>query len=275
MAALFSGCLHPYVDEQPTPNLDQTRVLALLAVVIVMAATLPIGAGNYSNVANVTAVTYTIRYGFDNRWRYALEDMARAIEQSGADVVTLQEVDTGRLTSLGTDDVYYLARRLNMRSYYLPTVERLSGIAVLSRLPIVQAEGRLITSQQEQTGIVHAQLATAGRDLHVYGTWLGIRGEDTQRQIAETIGIIGANSPTVLGGAFNTEPGSSAYTAINDAGFDFAAFGLGAPSPYVQSRDPVPNTSYIWLRGLNSQRGWLPRIPPTNHKMVAVKFAMP
>jgi len=189
--------------------------------------------------------------------------------------VTLQEVDTGRLTSLGTDDVYYLARRLNMHSYYLPTVERLTGIAVLSRLPIVQAEGRLITSQQEQTGIVHAQLAAAGRDLHVYSTWLGIRGEDTQQQISEAINIIGANSPAVLGGAFNTELGSSAYTAINDAGFDFAAFGLGAPSPHVQSRDPVPHTDYVWLRGLNSQRGWLPRIPPTNHKMVAVQFAVP
>ena len=273
---LFSpAASFPIVDEQPTPNFEQTRVLALLAVVIDMAATLPIGVGNSGNVANITAVTYTIRYGFDNRWRYALEDITRAIEQSGADVVTLQEVDTGRLTSLGTDDVYYLARRLNMHSYYLPAVGRLTGIAVLSRLPIVQAEGRLITSQQEQTGIVHAQLAAAGRDLHVYSTWLGIRGEDTQRQIAEAVSIIGANSPAVLGGAFNTEPGNSAYAAINDAGFDFAAFGLGAPSPHVQSRDPVPHTDYVWLRGLNSQRGWLPRIPPTNHKMVAVKFAVP
>ena len=187
---LFSpAASFPIVDEQPMPNFEQTRVLALLAVVIVMAATFPISVGDHGNVANITAVTYTIRYGFDNRWRYALEDITPAIEQSGADVVTLQEVDTRRPTSLGTDDVYYLARRLNMHSYYLPTVERLTGIAVLSRLPIVQAEGRLITSQQEQTGIVHAQLA-----------------------------------------------------AINDAGFDFAAFGLGAPSPHVQSRDPVPHT---------------------------------
>jgi endonuclease/exonuclease/phosphatase family metal-dependent hydrolase len=265
----------PAVGEQPTPSFEPTRVLALLAIVIVLASTLPICMGNTSNADNVTAVTYTIRYGYDNRWHYALEDMARAIEQSGADVVTLQEVDTGRLSSLGADDVYYLARRLNMHSYYLPTVERLTGIAVLSRLPMVQAEGRLITSQQEQTGIIHAQLAAAGRDLHVYSTWLGIRGEDTQRQISEAIGIIGANAPTVLGGAFNTELGSSAYAAINAAGFDFAAFGLGAPSPHVQSRDPVPHTDYVWLRGLNSQRGWLPRIPPTNHKMVAVKFTLP
>ena len=265
----------PAAEGRPTPSFEQARVLALLAIVIVLASTLPISASSHGSTQSFTAVTYTIRYGYDNRWRYALEDMARAIEQSGADVVTLQEVDAGRLTSLGTDNVYYLARRLNMHSYYLPTVERLTGIAVLSRLPIVQAEGHLITSQQEQTGIVHTQLAASGRDLHVYSTWLGIRGEDTQRQIAETLSFIGANSPTVLGGAFNTEPGNSAYAAINDAGFDFAAYGLGAPSSYVQSRDPVPHTDYVWLRGLNSQRGWLPRIPPTNHKMVAVQFAMP
>jgi endonuclease/exonuclease/phosphatase family metal-dependent hydrolase len=96
----------------------------------------------------------------------------------------------------------------------------------------------------------------------------------TQRRLT-AVAFIGDRSPTVLGGAFNTEPGSSAYAAINGAGFDFAAFGLGGPSPYVQATQPGMYTNYIWLRGLTSLQGWLPRTPPTNHKRVAVRFALP
>jgi endonuclease/exonuclease/phosphatase family metal-dependent hydrolase len=118
-------------------------------------------------------------------------------------------------------------------------------------------------------------LTAGGRDLHVYSTWLGIRGEDTQRQISEAIAVMGVHSPAVLGGAFNTEPGSSIYATINDAGFDFSAFGFGAPSPNVLATNPAPHTDYVYLRGLTSLQGWLPRIPPTNHKMVAVRFALP
>jgi endonuclease/exonuclease/phosphatase family metal-dependent hydrolase len=275
--AMLGGGLSPVaaLDERALPGYETVRLAVLAAVVIVMAVALPTGAGYRGDAAHVTAATYTLRYGFDNRWRYALEDVARAIEQSGADVVTLQEVDTGRLTSLGVDDVYYLARRLHMREYYLPTVERLTGLAVLSRLPVVFAEGHLVSSRMEQTGLVHVQVSAAGRDVHVYSTWLGIRGEDTRKQIAEVVARIGDRSPAVLGGAFNTEPGSGAYGAINAAGFDFAAFGLGAPSPHIQSRDPVPHTDYVFLRGLNSLHGWLPRIPATNHRLVAVRFALP
>jgi len=251
------------------------KIFVLCAAVVVLIASFPAPVSARSNSDSITTVSYTIRYGFDNSWHYVLEDIARAIEQSGADIVLLQEADTGRLTSLGTDDVYYLARRLQMDAFYLPTVERLTGIAVLSRLPVVSAEGRLITSRQEQTGVAHVQLSAAGRDLHVYSTWLGVRGEDTRGQIAEVVSIIGDRSPAVLGGAFFTEPGSNAYAAINDAGFDFAAFGLGAPSPHIRATNPAPHTDYIYLRGLTSLRGWLPRTPPTNHKLVAVQFAAP
>lgn len=140
---------------------------------------------------------------------------------------------------------------------------------MLSRPPIVQVEGKLLTSQQEQTGIVHTHLAVAGRDLHVYDTWLGIRGEDTQRQISETVAFIGDHSPAVLGGAFNTEQGSRVYAATNDAGFDFAAFGVSAASPHVQARAPAPHTDSAWLRG------WSTNAPTTNHKMVVVRFTQP
>ena len=67
--------------------------------------------------------TYNIHYGFDSHWHLSLEEQARTIEASGADVIALQEVDTGRLTSYGIDDALWLSRRLDMEIVYLPTVE--------------------------------------------------------------------------------------------------------------------------------------------------------
>src|SRR5690606_9645078 len=45
--------------------------------------------------------TYNVHYGFDERWRYDPERIARAIEASGADVVALQEVAAGVIVSHG------------------------------------------------------------------------------------------------------------------------------------------------------------------------------
>jgi hypothetical protein len=77
--------------------------------------------------------TYNIHYGYDTDWHFNLEEIAQTIEQEGADIVALQEVDTGRMTSYCVDDALYLARRLRMNVAYLPTVEHLTGIALLFR----------------------------------------------------------------------------------------------------------------------------------------------
>jgi hypothetical protein len=53
--------------------------------------------------------TYNIHYGFDADWKFNLQAMADLIESNEVDVIALQEVDTGRLTSFAVDDAYYLA----------------------------------------------------------------------------------------------------------------------------------------------------------------------
>jgi hypothetical protein len=83
--------------------------------------------------AGLRLATYNIHYGYDGAWHFSPEAQAAAIRESGADVVALQEVDTGRMTSYMVDDAYYLARSLGMNVAYLPTVEHLTGIAVLYR----------------------------------------------------------------------------------------------------------------------------------------------
>ena len=84
-------------------------------------------------------------------------------------------MDAGRLTSFAVDDAYYLARRLKMNALYLPTVEHLTGIALLYKGRARIRDSRLLTSLQEQTGITQVHLDSAVSPVHAYGIWIGPR----------------------------------------------------------------------------------------------------
>jgi hypothetical protein len=90
--------------------------------------------------------TYNIHGGYSQFFDPNLDGVAEIIELAGADVVLLQEVDAGRLVSFGIDQPYWLARRLQMEHTFFPQNEALQGLAVLSRVPIVDMEGLLLPS---------------------------------------------------------------------------------------------------------------------------------
>lgn len=223
------------------------------------------------------AATYNIHYGFDAEWRFNLQAMAELIESNEVDVIALQEVDAGRLTSFAVDDAYYLARRLGMNVAYLPTVEHLTGIALLYRGPIVATDAALLTSSQEQTGIVHAPLRLGETVLHAYGIWLGLEDEDTLRQATEALVFIGESTPATFGGDFNAEIGSPVTDAVQAAGFE---------DPFVQlGVDPAPDTDpavqpdkridFVWVRDLTALKAWVPESAASDHRMVVSEIAVP
>ena len=55
-----------------------------------------------------------------------LEAVARTIQESGANVVLMQEVEAGRMTSFGVDQSLWLARRLGMDRRFYATNEGLA-----------------------------------------------------------------------------------------------------------------------------------------------------
>ncbi len=246
-----------------------------LVTLAVIAASLPLPVHRNNSPGPFTVVTHTIRYGFDNRWHYRLDELAAAIEQTNADIVLLQEIDTGRLRSYSADEVLYLARRLRMDAVYMPTIEHLTGIAILHRLPEVSSTPHLLDSEKEQTGVVQVHLQPGGRNVYVYSTWLGVRGENTDKQVGQLVDFIGTNWPAVLGGSFFAEPGTLVYSVVADNGFDYVALGIGQATPDPKAEQTEPHIDYIWTRGLTPLRGWTPAGPAMNHVMVAVQFELP
>ncbi len=216
--------------------------------------------------------TYNIHYGYNTPWQFQLEEMARTIEESGADIVALQEVDACRITSYGVDDALWLGRRLGMEAIYQPTVEHLTGIALLSRFPVRQAEGKLLTSQLEQTAIVRAEVEVGDDVPGAYAIWLGLEPEERAVQLGEALDFI-AEGSVVLGGDFNATPDSPIYRQLVDAGFTdgAAADDASFTSP---SEAPRNRIDYVWIRGLRPVTAKVLDSTASDHRMVVVEAVL-
>lgn len=232
----------------------------------------PPDAGNSFRVA-----TYNIHYGYDTYWHLSLEEQARTIEDSGAGAVMLQEVDTGRPTSYMIDDAMWLARRLGMREVYLPTMEHLTGIALLSRYPILETDALLLPSELEQTGIIWAELDIDGESINAFAIWMGLEPDERARQLDAALPFIEAHpGPAAFGGDFNSAPDSPVYARIEHAGFEdpFVALDLGSP-PTDPAIDPHKRIDFVWLRGLVPLDALVLDSTASDHRLVVIEAGLP
>ncbi len=264
------------------PRPSSTRLIALggagiaLAVVI-FAAAFPPKQVPAPTSETVRIATYNIHYGYDSDWHLSLEKQARTIEESGAGIVMLQEVDTGRPTSYMIDNALWLARRLRMREVYLPTMEHLTGVALLSRYPILDTGTLLLPSELEQTGIIWAELDIDGESLNAFAIWMGLEPEERERQLDAAIPFLDTHpGPAAFGGDFNSRPGSPVYTRIEGAGFEdpFVTLDLGSP-PSDPAINPTKRIDFLWLRGLTPIEARVADSTASDHRLVVVEASLP
>lgn len=224
--------------------------------------------------------TYNIHYGYDGPWRLSLARQADTLAAAGVDVVALQEVDTGRITSYSIDDALWLGRRLGMHVVYLPTVEHLTGIALLSRYPLLEAEMTLLPSQEEQTGLIRARLLVGDKPVDFFATWLGLSEAERARQLTAALAWMAERSsqpvPACFAGDLNSPPDSPTYRWLAEAGFGdpFRALGLGdvPTDPAILPRERI---DYTWLRALTPLAAGVPESLASDHRPVWVEVQAP
>jgi endonuclease/exonuclease/phosphatase (EEP) superfamily protein YafD len=181
------------------------------------------------------------------------------------------------MTSYSTDNAYYLARTLHMNVYYLPTVEHLTGIAVLFKGQAIYTDARLLTSLQEQTGVIEVLLPWGVEQVHAYGIWMGLSSEDTLRQAEEALAFIGDNSPATFGGDFNSQIEDPEPRTIMAAGFadPFSELGQVPAPPTSPAVDPETRIDFVWLRGLEPSKAFVSASLASDHRMVVVEVNPP
>lgn len=223
-----------------------------------------------------TVGSYNIHYGFDENWVYNLRAMADIIERSEAGVVFLQEVDIGRTTSYSVDMCRWLSHRLNMQYIFCPTIEHLTGIAILTKYQMLPENPyiiNLVESKEEQTGIIRMKLPYNQTIVEFYGTWLGLSQEERMRQLKDIFdNYIPPHSLACFGGDFNLRPDPEnfpGYAYILEQNFidTFAITGNGdlmtSPSIYPEER-----IDYIFIRGLQILATERLDEPASDHLMV-------
>ena len=271
LATLPAARRRPSLEEKPSARRWSAVGIGGMAALVILSAILarPPALRLKDAGPSVRVGTYNIHYGYNTPWQFQLEEMARTIEESGADIVALQEVDACRITSYGVDDALWLGRRLGMEAIYQPTVEHLTGIALLSRFPVRQTEGKLLTSRLEQTAIVRAQVEVGDGALDAYGIWLGLEPEERAVQLGEALGFI-REGPVTFGGDFNATPDSPIYRQLVDAGFTDGAVAFD-PSPTSPSESPRERIDYIWIRDLKPVAAEVLDSTASDHRMVVVE----
>lgn len=175
----------------------------------------------------LTVLTYNIHRGVGLDGAPDLERIARVIQESGADLVALQEVDVGTRRSAGVDQAAELARLTGMHVAFgeaMPYDGGSYGEAVLSRLPLEAERVHALphSGEREPRCALEVRVVTAAGRLRFVGTHLDHTGDATDRiaQVAELAALFGDDLPTVLAGDFNDQPGAQSLSHLADGWAD-------------------------------------------------------
>jgi endonuclease/exonuclease/phosphatase family metal-dependent hydrolase len=201
----------------------------------------------------VKVMSYNIHSAFNVEGSQDLEAIASIIENSGANIIGLQEVSRGRLMDGYADMPTWLANRLDMQMVFQGTEEPIWGNAILTRYPIIETgygdlpkEGSLI-----KRGYLWALIDIGAEEpLLVIVTHLHQIEADSQVRLAQVPVILyfwDEGNSTVFLGDLNARPDSAEMQLIAEAGLVDAWTEAGQGSGYTYaSNAPNKRIDFIW-----------------------------
>ncbi|MBB3089969.1 endonuclease/exonuclease/phosphatase family protein [Nocardioides albus] len=206
----------------------------------------------------VDVMTFNVHHAQGTDAVLDLQRIADVIENSGADVVGLQEVDRHYSARSGwVDQPAALARLLGWHSAYGANLdapppagqtERSQyGTAVLSRYPIVSSENTHLYNAdgKEQRGLLRATIDVRGQRLDFYSTHLEHSSQDIrQHQTTEIVDLVDEADPAIVVGDFNAYPDApeiATLTAAFDDAWEVAGRGDGFTYPAEEPHGRIDN----------------------------------
>jgi len=216
-----------------------------------------------------TFMTYNIHFGQGGDDLLNFERLAQNILVAEPDIIGLQEVENGRMTTQGVDMTFWLAKRLNMYYYYYPAESEHSfGCALLSKYPITSQRGEQIPSISMRRVYIHCVVRiNSSLELDVFVTHLGTSGENRTRQVnflVEKIEPVFTSStkPKILMGDFNlrenwTHPEESTIYPIHSY---FNNTGIAVPVDQRARIDHIYASGYQEIVDYYVLRDMLPEV---------------
>jgi endonuclease/exonuclease/phosphatase family metal-dependent hydrolase len=210
----------------------------------------------------VRVLVYNTHAGTDAKHVSNLDRVAQIVKDANADIVLLQEVDSATGRSGRVDQV---ARLRELTGYYGVFGRAIDydggkyGIAILSRWPI--ASDTLIhlpvaehDSTYEARGALVVKVSRPGGMLRVVNTHLEAYRNSYRLEQARTLALIAGaqrdSGATIMGGDFNSEPGSGVIAIFEQAGWrdGFVQCGTGSGLSFP-ANVPVKRIDYLLFSG--------------------------
>lgn len=176
--------------------------------------------GGFSLMKNVkghiTMMTYNIHAGIGTDNKLDIERISKLIEENGAEIIGLNEVDCSTRRSQGINEVQSIAEYLGYHYYFGKTIDYMGGEygnALVSKYPIISAESYILpdtgTEIQEARGIVKCILDVKGRKVNVLVTHLGLKSSERKVEIEYISNILKqCHGEIILMGDFNISQAS-------------------------------------------------------------------
>ncbi|MDN4186231.1 MAG: endonuclease/exonuclease/phosphatase family protein [Dehalococcoides mccartyi] len=258
VAGLMVVVLGLYSGRECLPLLDFKGERFILPAMSILLLTLPLlglltyktppAAPQFSGTLRI--MTYNLHNGFNTQGKLDLEALARVIEDSGADVVALQEISRGWVISGRVDMLEWLAQRLNMHFAFGATAGEYWGNAILSKYPILDTHNVSLESEglPIKRGYLNAVLDLGVRYLYLAATHLHHVPEEGEVRViqAEELADFWHHAPsTVIMGDFNAEPDSTEIAILRQAGFSDSLEGHTSVLTY-HAADLYQRIDYIW-----------------------------
>jgi endonuclease/exonuclease/phosphatase family metal-dependent hydrolase len=185
-----------------------------------------------------------------------LDEIAQVIADSGADVVTLQEVSRGWVMGGGADMATYLSERLGMDYVFVPAADHQFGNAILWKRYLGAAADVDLTALPygmgpQRRSAVSASFDLGGVPLRVTSVHLQHRVQNTPTRIEQLDTLLAAEPVTgayVLAGDLNAEPGWAETRLLDGAGLVSAQDEAGDPAALTHPA-VSPDSRIDWVYG--------------------------
>ena len=217
---------------------------------------------------DLRVLVYNIHAGKDAKGQANLDEVARLVLEHAVDVALLQEVDRGTKRSGGVDQVEVLAANTGHAAVMGRSLDYDGGeygIAALARGGFANHETHPlpVTPPQERAGgtheprvALHVVVRTPLGEVQALNTHLDASRDDHYRlqESARLLEIArplrDRRRPLVIGGDFNSEPGSAVVGRMLAGGFRDAWAECGnGPGPTFPAHAPVKRIDYLFLDG--------------------------
>ncbi|WP_139320514.1 endonuclease/exonuclease/phosphatase family protein [Saccharomonospora sp. CUA-673] len=210
--------------------------------------------------SSLSVLSFNIHHGVGMDDELDLDRIARVIARSGADVAALQEVDRHHSErSEWRDQTRELAKRLGYHAVFGANIDRdppeagkprvQYGTAILSRYPIVQWSNTYLerSPDQEQRGLLHAQLNLCGERVNVYNTHLAASSQPDRAAQAQQISeLVDQTRPAVVAGDMNALPDAPELAPLRETFTDVWPVAGKGPGATFPADEPDRRIDYIY-----------------------------